>query len=424
MIQTVVFLILCVLAVVSFAAGLFQTAYCVIAGLRKRTHIKQLEALRKKENPEQISRPWEKTHPKQLVRLKKTAVFFAAALVLDAGLVAVSQLAASTPRIVDENGNTPENSIAELREIDLNGRKQWISLRGWDKTAPVLLFLAGGPGGTQMAAVRHELAELEKHFVVVNWDQPGSGKSYYAEKTENITVQTYIQEGRALTEYLKERFSQEKIYLIGESWGSALGVFLIREYPESYHALIGTGQMVDFVETERLDYAKAMEIAEENGDAALVERLAANGEPPYYGRDVTWKSAVYLNYLSGHMANNPAIRNPGYNTLRDIFSPEYGLLDKVNYVRGIINTYGHVYQQLYGIDLRTDYNRLEVPVYFFLGRHDINAPTALAEEYERVLEAPKKEVIWFEHSGHSPWINEREKFAEEVVSCFLGTEGK
>lgn len=71
-----------------------------------------------------------------------------------------------------------------------------------------------------MGAVRHELAELEKHFVVVNWDQPGSGKSYYADKIGNITAQTYIEDGRALTEYLKERFGQEKIYLIGESWGA------------------------------------------------------------------------------------------------------------------------------------------------------------------------------------------------------------
>lgn len=78
-----------------------------------------------------------------------------------------------------------------------------------------------------MAAVRHELEELEKHFVVVNWDQPGSGKSYYAEKTKDITVQTYIQDGYALTEYLKDRFSLDKIYLLGESWGSALGIFLV-----------------------------------------------------------------------------------------------------------------------------------------------------------------------------------------------------
>jgi pimeloyl-ACP methyl ester carboxylesterase len=278
--------------------------------------------------------------------------------------------------------------------------------------------LAGGPGGTQMAAVRHELAELEKHFVVVNWDQPGSGKSYYAEKTKNITAQTYIQDGHALTEYLKDRFSQEKIYLMGESWGSALGIFLVDKYPESYHAFIGTGQMVDFAETERIDYAKALEIAQSKGDTALIERLTANGEPPYYGNDVTWKSAVYLNYLSAYMAANPKIQNPGYNTFRDVGSSEYGLLDKINFFRGIVNTFNHVYQQLYTIDMRTDYIKLDVPVCFFLGRHDVNAPTVLVEEYVQGLDAPDKRIIWFEHSGHNPWINEPEKFVREVLSCF------
>jgi pimeloyl-ACP methyl ester carboxylesterase len=390
MIQILIFFILTVLSVVALAGILFLSAYWAIT-----------------------------RNLKQFIRLKKTATFLFLVMILNLGLIAFSQLTASTPRIVDENGNTPKNSIAELRELELNGRKQWISLRGWNQKAPILLFLAGGPGGTQMAAVRHELAELEKHFVVVNWDQPGSGKSYNAEKIKNITVETYIEDGNALTEYLKECFSQEKIYLIGESWGSALGIFLIDKYPESYHAFIGTGQMVDFAETERMDYAKAMEIAKSNSDIALIEKLTENGEPPYYGEDVTWKSAVYLNYLSQYMARDPEIHNPGYNTLRDVGSAEYGLLDKINYFRGIINTFGHVYQQLYDIDLRSDYAKLEVPVYFFLGRHDINAPTVLVEEYVQVLDAPDKGIVWFEHSGHSPWINERAKFVREVLCCFL-----
>lgn len=394
MIQTITFFILTGLLAAALTKVLLLSTYHIISRIRK------------------------KACSEQFIRLKKTAIFFTAVMILNAGLVIFTQITASTPRITDEDGNIPENSIAELKELELNGRKQWISLRGWDQNKPVLLFLAGGPGGTQMAAVRHELSELEKHFVVVNWDQPGSGKSYYAEKTENITAQTYIQDGHALTEYLKKRFSQKKIYLVGESWGSALGIFLIDKYPESYHALIGTAQMVDFAQTERMDYKKAMEIAQSKGDTDLIERLTANGMPPYYGKDVTWKSAVYLNYLSAYMAGDPQIQNPGYNTFKDIGSSEYGLLDKINFVRGIISTYNHVYQQLYTIDMRTDYTRLEVPVYFFLGRHDVNAPTVLAEEYERMLDAPDKGIIWFEHSGHSPWINERTKFVKEVLSCF------
>jgi len=390
MIQLSIFLILTIITVLLLVVLLLKLTHRIIISIGKKANLKQIN------------------------NIKKTALLLAVVMIINIGFVTYTQIYAYTPPI------DYENSIAEMFELELNGRKQWISIRCWDKNNPVLLFLAGGPGGTQMAAVRHELMELEKHFVVVNWDQPGSGKSYYAEKTHNITAETYIQDGYALTEYLTKRFSKNKIYLIGESWGSALGVFLVNKYPQSYHALIGTGQMIDFAETERMDYAMAMDIAKNNGDTEIVEKLTANGEPPYYGKNVTWKSAVYLNYLSMVMTNNPKIHNPGYNTLRDICSPEYGLLDKINYFRGIVNTYNHVYQQLYGIDMRTGYTKLEVPVYFFLGRHDINAPTVLVEEYERVLDAPDKKIVWFEYSGHSPWINERDKFVREVLSCFLG----
>lgn len=389
MIQVSIFLILTIIMVLLLAVLLMKLTHYIIMRFIKKANLKSI------------------------TNIKKTALFLAVVMTINIGFVTFTQLTAYTPPIDAENG------IAEMIELELNDRKQWISIRSWDKNNPVLLFLAGGPGGTQMAAVRHELMELEKYFVVVNWDQPGSGKSYYAEKTHNITVETYIQDGYALTEYLTKRFSKNKIYLIGESWGSALGIFLVSKYPQFYHALIGTGQMIDFAETERMDYAMAMEIAQNNGDAELVEKLTANGEPPYYGKNVTWKSAVYLNYLSMAMTNNPKIHNSGYNTLRDICSPEYGLLDKINYVRGIVNTYNQVYQQLYEIDMRTDYTKLEVPVYFFLGKHDINAPTALVEEYEQILDAPDKKIVWFEHSGHNPWINERDKFVREVLSCFL-----
>jgi len=342
-------------------------------------------------------------------RLKKNAVVFAAAFAVCAGVCAITQIAAYTPAIQGEN------AISELRRVTLNGRKEWISIRGDDVNNPVLLFLAGGTGGSQMAAVRHDLSELEKHFVVVNWDQPGSGKSYGAIKTADITVDTYIEDGYALTRYLCETFNKEKIFIVGESWGSALGIFLIDKAPELYHAFIGTGQMVAFVETEVTDYNTALAIAHKNGDSDKIAKLEANGSPPYYGSDVTWKSAEYLNYLGDIMARNPDIHNGGYNTFRDLFSPEYGIIDKINYLRGIVNTFNHVYPQLYETDLRVDYTKLGVPVYFFLGRHDINAPTALAEEYFTILDTPKKGIVWFEHSGHSPWINESGKFVEEIL---------
>lgn len=396
MITVIMFVILTILSIVGLLGLLFWSLLSITAKYRNKPNYKNIR------------------------RLRKSLALLVSTLLINVCITTLSQAMAATPAITDASGKPINNSIAQLIEVKLNGRKQWISIRGQNRNNPVLLFLAGGPGGSQMVAVRNELKKLEEFFVVVNWDQPGSGKSYYADKISNITLETYIEDGYALTEYLKEHFGQEKIYLIGESWGSALGIFLIDRYPESYHALIGTGQMIDFAETERIDYNKALEIATEKGDTNLINQLKANGEPPYYGSDMVWKSALYLNYLTDYMAKLPEVHNPGYNTLRDIAGYEYGIIDKINFFRGIVFTFNNVYQKLYEIDLRKDYTKLEVPVYFFLGRYDFNAPTSLVEEYESLLEAPDKKIVWFEHSAHSPWINESDKFVKEVVLCFLG----
>jgi pimeloyl-ACP methyl ester carboxylesterase len=368
-----------------------------------------------------IIRRWKKVPlDTATARFKKSVALLTGSAVLMAGVVIFSQLTAHTPQISDHNGKTLNGSIAELKKVELNGHQEWISIRGKNRNNPVLLFFAGGPGGTQMAATRYELSELEDHFVVVNWDQPGSGKSYNAISKNEITVNTYVKDGLALTDLLRKRFNTEKIYLMGESWGSALGIFLVKAAPERYHAFIGTGQMVDFKQTEITDYKKAMELAEESGDKNTVQKLIVNGMPPYYGTDTTWKSMVYLNYLSDYMQKNPEITNGGYHTLRDMFSPEYGIVDSVNYLKGIIDTFNQVYPQLYGIDLRKDFTKLKVPTYFFLGRQEVNAPLSLTQEYCNLLEAPKKEIVWFEHSGHDPWMNESKLFVSQTVRVFLG----
>jgi pimeloyl-ACP methyl ester carboxylesterase len=353
----------------------------------------------------------------RLSDFKVNILILIVSLILCILVIVLTQITAHTPSVKIKE-NTYSNSIYELRKIELNGRREWISIRGTDKSNPILLFLAGGPGGSQMAAVRHTLSRLEEYFVVVNWDQPGSAKSYKAGK--DITVQDYIDDGYELTKYLCHEFRCEKIYLLGESWGSALGVFLVDEAPELYHCLIGTGQMVAFLETELIDYELAMDFAENKNDTKKLSKLKENGPPPYYGKDVTWKSAEYLQYLSDYMMRNPKIHNSGYNTLRDLCSEEYGILDKVNYIRGIVNTFNHVYPKLYDIDLRKDYPKLDVPIYFFIGRHDVNAPVSLVDDYYNMLTAPYKELVWFENSGHSPWINETDKFIDEILRAAFG----
>ena len=173
------------------------------------------------------------------------AAALAALVAISILAVVLSQQFATTPPITGADGAPIPGSIAELAPVELNGRRQWITIRGHDQDKPVLLFLAGGPGGSQLAATRKRLGELEKDFIVVNWDQPGAGKSYGAADFRSLTPQQYIDDGQALTLYLRERFGEEKIYLLGESWGSLLGIWMVQQSPDQYHAFAGAAQMVE-----------------------------------------------------------------------------------------------------------------------------------------------------------------------------------
>jgi pimeloyl-ACP methyl ester carboxylesterase len=336
--------------------------------------------------------------------------------------IVASQIFASTPPILDAKGHAIPNSIAVMEKVKLGGAEEWMTIRGKDSGNPVLLFLAGGPGGTQLVTERRALAGLEDRFVVVNWEQPGSGKSFDAVDRSKLTPDRYITDAHELVLNLRQRFGKEKIYVLGESWGSALGIMVVQRYPELFQAFIGTGQMVAFLENDRICYNFALRLAQERGDTKQVTKLKQQGPPPYYGNDVALKSATYLTETFNYMNKNPAIANQGFNTLKDLAGSEYGLYDKLNFVRGLLDTFGIVYQQLWDVDFRQQATRLEVPVYFLIGRHDVNAPPKLTEEYFNLLTAPHKELIWFERSGHNPWMNESDKFVDVIVNKILSSQ--
>lgn len=334
--------------------------------------------------------------------------------------VFLSQHFASTPPIVNENGDVIPGSIASLESIELNGSTQWITIRGHNEDLPVLLFLAGGPGGSELAMTRLYLSELEEHFIIVNWEQPGVGKSYHAVPRDQLTPERFVADGHALTLYLRARFDEDRIYLFGESWGSMLGVWLVQQYPDLYHALITTGQMVDPVENDIEMYEFALQRATEQGNTALVETLHRNGPPPYMRGELVGKFQAMNGIVNSYMEAHAHGEGTGHNLAFDSMgAPEYGLLDKVYWGLSLLNTFPHVYSQLNDVDLRTQATELEVPVYFIKGRWDINASNALAIEYFELLDAPYKEWFWFEDSAHTPSWDEPMHFTDVMVNIVL-----
>lgn len=359
-----------------------------------------------------------------LFRLERTPLILIGAVtgwIAVAGLaVFLSQQFATIPPVTDDAGDVLPGSIATLEQVELNDSNQWITVRGHSDDLPVLLFLAGGPGGSELVMTRRYLSDLEKHFIIVNWDQPGAGKSYHAVDFDDLTPERYIEDAHALTLHLRERFEQDKIYLFGESWGSILGVWLVQRYPEHYHALVTTGQMVAPVENDIEMYEFALERLLEQGQLADAESLRQNGPPPYERDELLGKFQAMNGVVNGYMHAHAHGEGTGHNLALDsLAAPEYGLLDKVYWGMSLLNTFPHVYSQLNDVDLRTQATELDVPVYAIKGRYDINASNALAEQYMDMLDAPHKELIWFEDSAHTPGWNEPAHFTQVMVNTVL-----
>jgi len=326
----------------------------------------------------------------------------------------------TTMAIYDIKGEVKTGSIASLEKVILGGVEQWVLLRGEDKQKPVLLILHGGPGVAEMLMYREYLSELEKHFVVVNWDQQGAGKSYNNKiPVECMNVEHFVSNTIELTEWLKKRFNQNKIYLLGHSWGSILGIKAIQKQPESYSAYIGVGQFVNFIEGERISYDFALKTAKEKNIAQAVKELENIGRPPYKNDIKLVKTQIERKWITMFGANTYG--KTGYSFLIPILlnGREYTISEKMGFFMGINFSLNLIWSHLTNVDFFIQAKELNVPVYFCAGRHDYTVPSILAERYFLELKAPKKDWIWFENSAHNPHFEEPEKFVDYLINTVL-----
>ena len=352
---------------------------------------------------------------------KKRLIITTLAMVLLAELIA---LPASNPSIVNADGSPRPNSIAGLEKVRLGGKDQWLMLRGYHTDSPVVLYLSGGPGQSDLPFSRVMFDDLAQHFVVVSWDQRGTGKSYASlDPTATLTLEQAVSDTVELTRYLCQRFGEEKIYLLGESWGTTLGVLAVQQHPELYHAWIGSGQMVSQRETDRRIYRDLLTLAAAEKDGALAAKLRAYGEPPY--RDTPYANAfIFSQYGRLYRPYSPPCsylqRGSDANLGPwGIWGQEYSLVEKVNVLRGLIDMFSILYPQLQTVDFRDTVQRLEIPVYILDGKAELAARRDLALEWFEQLEAPQKQWLSFENAAHSVAFEQFEALAKLMVDTVL-----
>ncbi|MFE7632034.1 alpha/beta fold hydrolase [Kocuria sp. NPDC057446] len=352
--------------------------------------------------------------------VRRGAAVLAAVLVL--ALAAALLRPARTAPIVGADGAPLPGSVAELTTVAIGGHEQSIMIRGHDRDNPVLLFLEGGPGGTALGAMRASGQGLEEDFVVAVWDQRGTGKSLSAlEPTATMTVEQMVADTVAVADHLRNRFGQEKIYLVGSSWGTTLGVLAVQQAPEKFHAYVGSGQMVDQQETDRRMYAETLAWAERTGETDFAQRLRDNGPPPYTDMlaypDALSTNPEYRDFPHGDDFD-PASQYPV-----SLFVEEYTLTEQVRAMGGIIDTFAVLYPQLQDIDFRRDVPELGVPVYVVEGAHESPGRSDLAVEWFEDLDAPDKELVVLDRSGHTPHLDQPSRFHDVMIDTVLARTG-
>lgn len=350
--------------------------------------------------------------PTRRIPTNLTGAFLVLSIVLAAGC-------ASTPAITDRRGMVVPGSIAELEPVEIGGMEQWVLIRGVDRSNPVLLWLHGGPGAAHMPVSRGWATELEEHFVVVHWDQRGAGKSNPRDFDEStMTLDRYVQDVHEITSWLRQRLGQDRIYLLGHSWGTELALHVLQERPQDYIAYIGVSQVVNRALAVEIAYRDIVGVEEEGSapDRHVLRnqgRLRELGPPPYddHGR--------YVEFM-GIINDHGGSYDIGFTSLAAtaLRSPEYRTGDYRAWLRGARRGSGPMWEDpaYRDFDARRHVPYLEVPVFFITGGRDLNTPLEAVRRYCDVLDAPRgKELIVFEEAAHTPFFQDEERFVKVLA---------
>jgi pimeloyl-ACP methyl ester carboxylesterase len=290
-----------------------------------------------------------------------------------------------------------------------------------DPSNPVLLFLHGGPGMPEFFLNATHPSGLERDFTEGWWEQRGAGMSFTRGiPPESMTIDRLVADAIEVADHLRHRFGQDRIYLLGHSWGSFLGVQVAAKAPERFHAYIGMGQVIHQLRSEVLAHDHMRAAYRERGDARMVRKLEAAPVSMEGGL-----SPAYMRLRDG------AMHGLGIGTTRDMSSvitgiflpvwrsPAYTLREKVDLWRGNAWSRQFLWQDFLRTDLAARFTRFELPVYLLTGRYDYTANRDLARAWFDRVEAPVKAFYWFDGSAHSPVFEEPDKAREVLLRDVL-----
>lgn len=328
------------------------------------------------------------------------------------------------PMIADMQRIVTPDGLQSVETVTLGEMPQYISVRSMDRRNPILIYVHGGPGASELGRSWAYQQGWEDYFTVVQWDQRGSGKTFRLNGVE-ATAPTLSRERMAadlgeLIALMRERFGQEKVVLLGHSWGNIVGLDAAMAHPDWIAAYVGVGPVIKMRESEALLHGRLLAIARERGDATAIAELQS--VEPYPGEgDIPVENLGLVRKWVGLYGGLAAYRdNANFFFRAARLSPDFTLAERQAIDEGGLLSVETLISTLSDADF-SNVRRTEFPVFMFLGRHDLTTPPEIAVSWLDALSAPQKEVVWFEHSAHLPPHEEPGRFLVELVTRVLPT---
>jgi pimeloyl-ACP methyl ester carboxylesterase len=315
--------------------------------------------------------------------------------------------------------------IDTLAGVPLGGVTQWIRVRGADASNPVLLLMQQGPGLPMINDRQRfeRILRLEEDFTVVYWDQRGTGLSAPALGRDpnrlEISVARMVDDTVALLDLLRDRFGA-KAFVTGFSFGATFAAYAAARRPDLVAALVAVGMDVDMPAAEQHAYAFALDVARRRGNRRAIRQLSGIGPPPHTAAKQFTTRARWVADFGGVVTNETYHCLVGTLLVSLIRSPDYSTVDVLRTLRGIGASQAALLPELAITDLVRTLPRLDVPLVMAQGRLDHVAHVEAAQRFYDSVAAPRKQLVWFESSAHTPHVEEPAKFRDLLMDVRAG----
>jgi pimeloyl-ACP methyl ester carboxylesterase len=224
-----------------------------------------------------------------------------------------------------------------------------------------------------------------------------------------MTLDRMTQDGIELAEYLRKHLGKDKVIIVGHSFGTILGLRMVRVRPDLFYAYVGTGQVADETQNYSAAYEALLKKAQATGNQQAFDELKSIGPPPYpsgQGYQVQRKWANRFEgadqFLFGTLGL--ALVAPG-SSVQDVNDSADGQI--LSGERLVPQTTSSTSNDL-GL-------KFAVPMFFFEGTEDFTTPTALAQRYLASIKAPRKEFVPI-NGGHFAVFMNSDQFLKELVA--------